>query len=209
MATTAILLTQLGISEAEVQAFVASSQAMHMVPAEKLSELLVAQLAHASKHRTFDCFAVTDMIRRLEGTKNWDARLERPKKFKYKPLRGLWKVHFFEARFIARNLINEWGLQYEESPKFDQLLDRVVQEEEASPSAAGWGGRLAHELVFKGMETRKNVTGEWLVYGQHAGRNYYLCVTVHSSSPAQDQVIYNNMVALCGEEFRFLFQKEA
>jgi hypothetical protein len=113
----------------------------------------------------------------------------KPRQFKGDALRGLWKVHFFDARFMVRNILNEWSMFSSKSDKFEKLCARVAAEEEEAPSRVGWQGRLAHEFVMEGYRQRaakQKVTGEWLNFGVHQQKNIYLSIC--TTPPAQREI---------------------
>ncbi|AXW63458.1 hypothetical protein CJO94_12065 [Ralstonia solanacearum] len=201
-----------GVSEEDVQAFVSSNVGLCGVDTSRLSKYLLVQLASARKHRTLNTFAVTDVIQYLEGVAPKRGNTEEPRQFKGEAFHGLWKVHFFDARFLAKNLHNEWGMFSEKSKKFDKLLARVSKEEELSPSQVGWEGRLAYEFVVEGYKSRaakQRITGEWLIFGVHQQRNFYLSLCTHTSSPEEDSGVYDALVKLCGDEFPDVFSRGA
>ncbi len=175
------LLDNLQIDSTDIADFLHDNPGLCGIDLARVSDLLVAQLASVHKHRMFDSFSVTDVMQELEGSGRgvpvkYDA-------FKHMPLRGLWKAHFFDARFLARNIIEHWGLRFENSSKFSNLCAQGADEEEAEPSAYGWQAKLAHRLTIDGMEQRakQGLTGEWIVFGKHNGSNYYLCIAKHTS----------------------------
>jgi hypothetical protein len=176
-----------------------------------ISNLLFAQLTSVSKHRTFNCFSVTDVIQNLEGVGRGSCvRGEEP--FKHLPLKGFWKAHFFDARFLLKNLVNHWGLGYESSPKFSELCARVAEEEDQNPTVHGWQGRLAHEVAIDGYEEKakkRNLTGEWLIFSKHENLSYYLCITRHSMTREGDEAIYALLNEFCEPEYPFLFSANA
>lgn len=63
------------------------------------------------------------------------------------------------------------------------LVDDVVQ--------GNWG-RLVKERAL---------TGEWIIYAQYEGKNYYLCLGWHSSG---DENLRKQIDAICCQEFDFL-----
>mgnify|MGYP001082916273 CR=1 FL=1 len=198
------------VSEDEVTHFRNNHVGFCRIDMNRLSQLLLIQLTSISKHRTYNSFSITDVIQELEGVgRGCKQRFEQ---FKYLPLKGLFKAHFFDARFMARNLINHWGLEFENSHKFNSLFSRVTEEEEKNPSRFGWQGRLAHEMTVGGYEERakKNKrTGEWIIFAKHNNLNYYLCISRHSKSKPEDQEIYDFLKLLCKNEYPFLLSGEA
>lgn len=106
------------------------------------------------------------------------------------------------------NIINHWGLDHENSPKFQALCARVANDEKASPSQFDWQGRLAHEFTIGAYRerTRKKgiagLTGEWLIFAKYNGLNYYLCISRHTSGKG-DQDVFEFLKLLCQHENLF------
>jgi len=205
------LIDSLDITEEDVEFFKDNNPGFCGFDSSRVSRLLVAQLASVSKHRIFNSFSVTDVIQQLEGIgRNGCAKHEEP--FRHLPLKGFRKAHFFDARFLMKNLINHWRLDSEESSKLGALCSRVASEEEKSPSTYGWQGRLAHEFTISGYEERakqKKLTGEWVIFSKYDDLNYYLCIAKHSISKEEDEKIYALIKAICAHEYPFLFNNAA
>lgn len=202
------LRDRLQITEEEVALFQDDNVGLCGVDCSRLSPLLLAQLASVRKHRSFNYFSVTDVIQNLEGLGREGSCVRGEEPFKHQPLKGFWKAHFFDARFLMRNLFNHWGLAYESSPKFGELYSRVAEEEEKDPTVHGWQGRLAHEFTMGGYEQRvkqKNLTGEWLIFAKYENLNYYLCFTQHSSTKDGDEAIFAMIKEYCENQYPFLF----
>ena len=204
------LLNSLEVSEEELVLFKDDNPGFCGVDTARVSHLLLAQLSSIRKYRVLNSFAVTDVIQKLEGVGR--AGLEvHEKAFKHLPLKGLWKAHFFDASFLMRNLVNEWGLEFVESKKFETLCASVSADEEHNPSPHGWQGRLTHQFTiggFKARAQRKKMTGEWIIFGRHEGKNHYLCVAKHSTSKESDEEIYAGIKYFCELEYPFLFTIE-
>lgn len=203
------ILSELDLTEEEVTYFREADVGLNGIDIQRVSWFLSAQLAFARKSKLFSSFAVTDVIQRLEG-RGRGTSVKPPQQFKHNPLKGFWKVHFFDARFIFRNLINEWGLEYETSSKFYELCKKVTDEEDESPSPFGWQGRLAHKFVIEGFEERARrhrITGEWLIFAESASEKYYLCIATHSDKKEDDKKIHDLIISTCGNEFPYLFNQ--
>lgn len=211
MNNIAMLLEAFEVSESEAQDFREHDIGLFGVDKGRVSSLLLVQLTSALKQRSFNTFSVTDVIRHLEGL--LPTRLATgPEQFKYSPLSHFWKAHFTDARFLLRNVYNELGIFSNKSNKLKSLCERVIDQEESEPSAVGWQGRLAHALTVDAYEARaarKEMTGEWIIYGKHEGRNYYLCIAKHSSTKEVGQEIYRAIRRFCENEFPFLFSNTA
>ena len=199
------------VTEAEVNQFREHHVGFCHVDMSRVSQFLIIQLASISKHRIYNSFSITDVIQELEGLgRGCEQRVEQ---FGHLPLKGLWKAHFHDASFIPRNLINYWGLEFENSSKSHALCSRVVNDEEKSPSKFAYQGRLAHELTIGAYQakTRKKglagLTGEWIIFAKHNGLNYYLCISRHTSKK-EDQDAFNFLKLLCEHEYPFLLSEE-
>lgn len=204
------IMTGFGISDDDIQAFTSSNAGLYGIDTSRLSRFLLAQLTSAWKHKALNTFAVTDVIQRLEGRSPFPSMTAKPRQFKGDALHGLWKVHFFDARFLIRNIYNEWSMFSSKSDKFEKLCARIVAEDEEAPSRVGWQGRLIHEFVMEGYRQRaakQKLTGEWLIFDVHEQKNIYLSICTHSNSPEQDREIYDALFALCGDEFPDVFTR--
>jgi len=203
------ILSEFDLTEEEVAYSREEHVGLNGIDIQRVSWFLSAQLAFVGKSKLFSSFAVTGVIQRLEG-RGRGTSVKAPEQFRHYPLKGFWKAHFFDARFTVRNLINEWGLEHENSPNFYELCNKVTMNEEECPSPLGWQGRLAHELVFGGFEARAKrhrITGEWLIFAEHAAEKYYLCIATHSGGREGDKKIYDLIVSTCGNEFPYLFKQ--
>jgi len=201
------LLNRFHISAEEVRDFRSNHAGFSGIDRRRVSSLLLAQLVAAGKHGQFDPFSVTDVIQALEDS---GRALEiRTDIFKHPPLEGLWKAHFFDARFILKNLINQWRLESERDHKFEELCMRIASEEDREPTPGGWQHRLSHELViggFKRRASKRKLTGEWIIYGKLNDNNIYLCLARHTKNKGEDATLYNSIVEHCASEFPLLFK---
>lgn len=200
---------RLGISEEDLTRFKDDHVGFCGVDTSRVSRLLLAQLLFIDNYRVLNSFSVTDVIQRLEGVGR-TAITVRDAPFKHPPLKGLWKAHFFDASFMMKNLINEWGVEFEESKKFGVLCARVAADEERNPSRCGWQGRLADEFTIAGFDARarrRKMTGEWVIFGKHKEKNHYLCIANHSKSNKDDKQLHTVVKYFCECEFPFLFKR--
>jgi hypothetical protein len=116
--------------------------------------------------------------------------------FKHPPLKGLWHKHFFGARFLVHNLLNglgKNGLRAMVEKVMDQAISPVITREMIE--------ELAYRVTHEPLEARDaagKLTGEWIVYVKHAGKNYYLCINGHDTP---DQVIYDRIIEHAAKDF--------
>lgn len=201
------LLNAFEITKEDVCYFKENNIGLHRIDSSRVSLLLLCQLTNFQKKRTFNTFSITDVIQGLEGVGLGHCS-KKADQFKHAPLKGFWKAHFSDARFLQQNIDNHWGLNYENSPNFLKLCKNIVEEETLSPSPHGWQGRFAHHLVITAYEeraSRKKLTGEWLIFKTWQGNNYYLAVAKHSTTKELDVELHNTLTHYCSNEFPFLF----
>jgi len=199
-----------GVTEEEVAHFKNNHSGFCRLDMNRVSKFLLIQLTSINKHRTYNSSSITDAIQELEGVGR--GCKQRIGQFKHLPLKGLFKVHYHDAKFIGENLINHWGLESEGNPKLSSLYYRVAEEEGKTPSKFGWQGRLAHEMTVGGYEERamKNkLTGEWIIFAKHNNQNYYLCISRHAKSKSEDREIYDFIKLFCKHEYPFLLSGDA
>lgn len=146
---------------------------------------------------------VLDEIRVLEGALSRGTQTKPASQFRRSPLKGLWHKHYFSARFMAHNMLNQLGR--------DGISSAVNEICDASKSPAlteEMVKELAHRVTIEQYEKRaqKNeLTGEWIVFAKHEGENFYLCLATHSTD---DNEIYSAIQKVCWPQFPFL-AKEA
>jgi len=106
------------------------------------------------------------------------------------PLKGLWHKHWFQASFLATNLLNE-------TEKHGEMLIRKHLNAEFGRDR--WNGeliteklvgKLVHAMVDGALSHRSGsvarkqsrLTGEWIVFAKANGRNIYLTLAGHDES---------------------------
>jgi hypothetical protein len=202
------LASTLDVSEEEVNSLLGSHCGLGVLDKSRISNVLITQLAYYQKHRVFNSFSVTDVIQQLENVSPKNGAIKAEGSFNHLPLKGFMKAHFFDARFVLRNLINQSELASKKSKKFSNICSKVMQDEELNPSHHGWQGRLAHEITVVALEERasqNNITGEWIIFAKHNELNYYLCIAKHSATKEEDQLIFSFLASYCIKEYPFLF----
>jgi hypothetical protein len=139
-----------------------------------------------------DVHAVLDQIALMENAPLTRAVTTKPAQPLRGDLKGLWHKHWFQASFIATNLLNEMDKNGE------MLLRKFLN---AKFGRQGWQGQtitesLAGELAHvssdgalshrAGHDRQKSsrLTGEWIVYAKAARRNIYLALAGHTETDA-------------------------
>jgi len=141
-------------------------------------------------------------IHALEG-KGPLVGTKRAAQFKHPPLKGFWKKHYLMDGLgsVAKNLQLGFGP--------DRRRLRKAIEENYNLKTA----HLPPEVVSKNIASavvdlyadrsqRQRLTGEWIIYGEHRGQNFYLCLARHDEA---DSNIFERIKRGCSSEFPFLF----
>jgi hypothetical protein len=142
-------------------------------------------------------------IEALEGIGR-PSSLKPPSQFNRPPLKGLWHKHYLEdgLRSTAINALK--GLRRHGSPLFRQCMQEAQEAGEVryvtQEDVAAIADDIAHGNIER-MASAAELTGEWIVYAQHDGANYYLCLGRHDSG---DDYLRNQIDAICCQEFPFL-----
>ncbi|WP_221899383.1 hypothetical protein [Xanthomonas sp. GW] len=176
---------------------------LESVVAGRYSFLLLLELFGATQSEMLNPAKVVSQIRVLEGVEA--ARgLKAATPFKHPPLQGLWHQHYLEDGLpsMARNIqkgIGKFGL-----PWFKQkIADAKASGEERYVTEADVV-QIAHDAVVSNWERLINneaLTGEWLIFAKHEGKNYYLSLGKHNSG---DDLLRSQINAVCLQEFPFL-----
>ena len=124
-----------------------------------------------------------------------DTGTKPPTLFNFPPLKGLWHKHFFSAHFLVNNLLLALGKNGLEKLAKDEIGKKGAQITDEILNALA--RRVANEPVDKRANDGK-LTGEWIVFAKHQGKNYYLCLNTHD---AGDQAIYNRIMEHCAKDF--------
>jgi hypothetical protein len=169
---------------------------------DRYSTLLVLHLFGGFASQALNPAKVMHEIKALEGTGN-SSIMKPPIPFK-PPLKGLLHKHYLPVGRTAmvRNLLN--GLRKDGLPWFEQRV------REAQTEGVEWFvtpediNAITHDAVTGNWTRRagaREMTGEWVVYAQHEGANYYLCLGEHKEDKRH---LRAQIEAVCFPEFPFL-----
>ncbi|UGA39274.1 hypothetical protein JOS77_06820 [Chromobacterium haemolyticum] len=134
-------------------------------------------------------------------TASGESRTKPATKFNGPFLKGLFHKHHMEDGLpsLSQNLLN--ALKTYGLPDFERLS--IEAEKEGRVVSLDDINAIVNEAVLINYQRRANdqqLTGEWIIFAQHKGENYYLCLGKHG----QDEKIRSEIDALCVLEFPFL-----
>lgn len=158
---------------------------------KRFSDTLVEQLAIHIETRTLNVFSIYDVVALLEGKPNRAYPTKKEDKFKYPPLKGLWKKHVFQASYMLKNLLlcrdtDPVKLSISTTGDINENIDFAIAD------------YLVNQSFYK-RASKSALTGEWLVFAKHNEKNYYLTLGEHG----HDDIVRLN-VDKCVDEFPFL-----
>jgi hypothetical protein len=138
-----------------------------------------------------DVHAVLDQIGMLEKAPfTRSAPTKAAEAFTAGPLKGLWHKHWFQASFLATNLLNE-------TEKHGEMLIRKHLNAEfgrdqwiGATMTDKLAGGIAHAMVNGARSHRSGnigrkqsrLTGEWIVFAKTSRRNIYLTLAAHDET---------------------------
>jgi hypothetical protein len=124
-------------------------------------------------------------------------------------LAGLKHVHHNSSTFIAQNLCNHWKSKVGDKNEMEfqnELLGKIFTQLDPELSSEAASKRALTVLLTQLLTESKfrkpqKQTGEWIVYGQKDGINYYLCLATHNEAEDfTDKIIYDRLTP-CFIEF--------
>jgi len=110
------------------------------------------------------------------------------------------------ANAVARTVGERWGLGNSGNRDLSKMIEEVAVECGDQPDL--WPKRLAHQLVLGGLYDRaaaRRMTGDWIIFAKHEGRNYYLGLGTHDEARRDPDTLYQGLRHGSEWEFPFLF----
>ena len=144
--------------------------------------------------------AIIDEIKHLEGA-GPSLQTKGASQFTGAKLKGLWHKHFMPANLsiLGHNLSNQLG-----KSGVDRIINEVFDPSRGATITTEMINELTHKIVTESLEKRADagkLTGEWIIFAEESGLNYYLCTANHDSG---DEHIASRIQSVCVHEFPFL-----
>ena len=166
---------------------------------DRFSLFLTAQMRHGLVTNRVHPEKVMAEIFFLEGK---DSTSTGPaKQFTSGPLKGFWKKHWFQPSFMGENLRNHMGLDSKPPRRLEAIYRSSLKQFRDPHSQSAAIAKKAVEYTFKG----RKLTGEWIIFQKHEGKNYYLALGFHLEDRQQT---LERIRLWCSKEFPFLFEAE-
>ena len=193
------------LSREKLIAWAEATVAFYGIDLDRISTVFLAQAFAVQSNGIFSAFDLTHPIKVLEGLTLADGTGPE-EAFNRNTLRGLYKKHFSSPRFLAKNLANF------ANSKQGRKHVRKIWDEAAQASGTGiidelFTKYLAHHMIIDPIEIKSQsnrMTGEWVVFHKHDGKNYYLTLAAHDEG---DQNIHDRIVlAFEFDQFPFSYR---
>ena len=153
-----------------------------------------------------DYHPILDELNFLEGLAP-ATRTKPPGKFLRGAINFLFHKHYSSPRHIPRNLLDQLDFRSNDEngqDYFETTIAKIAEEHGENPEA--WPGALAHALTIGGYQdhVRRGLTGEWIIFGKHKGRNYYLGLASHKEGRNPERLL-KALKQNCEAEYPFIF----
>lgn len=169
----------------------------------RISSIFILQTLKLGFSKIINTHQMLQQVKYLEGLYPASS-MKRPERFKNAPLKGLYKAHFMDARFLLRNLGAHFGLDHDGNRKLDTLIKRAFAKNTSGYVDDDFIKYIAHHFTVAAFQERsasRNNTGEWVVFQKYQNKNYYLTLASHDEA---DELIYKRVLDAYDMDFSFL-----
>ncbi|MDR0439770.1 MAG: hypothetical protein LBI59_02120 [Candidatus Accumulibacter sp.] len=138
-------------------------------------------------------------LKALEGQSNKAPPTKPASQFTKEPLKGLWRKHFFDPRFMPHDILAQMS-----DKKRAEVAVRILDPAKSPTCTEGMIRELAEAVTLAPLQDRwrqGKLTGEWIVFTKHQGQNYYLTLATHTT---EDQQTFNEIKSMTYKLFSFL-----
>jgi hypothetical protein len=167
---------------------------------ERVCWLLLVDISFNFGVNGINLFSISDQIRYLESESNSGNHMKRATQFTRPPLHPLWHQHYFSAYFLPKNLREE----FKRGKKGQKIIEKIFDPNKSEFVTEEMINEFVHQATLGLFEQRareSRTTGEWLIFAEHKGLKYYLCMATHTMD---DQQIYERLKIICRMQFPFL-----
>ena len=146
----------------------------HIAPG-RISLLFLLSVFGAYKAGRIDPAQVARELEALE--KGETTGLKPPIQNRHPPLKGLWHKHYMQPGMASLAMNIQHGLKQFGIPYLQQKVREAQQAGEERYFTIEDVAPLANDAVhgdWRRLREMDRLTGEWIVFARHEGRNYYL-----------------------------------
>jgi len=171
---------------------------LHDVAEGRYAWLFALEVMMTEKQYGIDSFQIVAEIKAMEEGKT-GFHTKAPSLLTRERLRGLWHKHYFAPRFLPQNILSELPKK-----KMLRLAEEVFDWRKWDVVTEEMVNEFSHRVAIESFEERggdKRLTGEWIVFAKHNGKNYYLCLSTHT---AGDETVAQQIRDVCCPQFPFI-----
>ena len=187
---------------AEFEAILQATGLEQIAPG-RISLLFLLSVFGAYKAGRIDPAQVAREIEALE--KGETTGLKPPIQNRHPPLKGLWHKHYMQPGMASLAMNIQHGLKQFGIPYLQQKVREAQQAGEERYFTIEDVVPLANDAVhgnWRRLREMERLTGEWIVFARHEGRNYYLTLATHDKTTHEHE--RQQIENICYREFPFL-----
>ena len=199
-------MESVSLSRVDLENFTKSDIGFHGLDISRISSIFIVQVMQMQGNRVINTHQMLDEVKFLEGLGK-QPRTKKAEEFKRLPLKGLKKTHFTNANFIVKNMGSHFGLERGGNKMLDRLIKKAFDQNTSGYVDDDFANFIAHKLTIGMLEERAanhRITGEWIVFQEYEGKNYYLTLGAHNEG---DDNIYKRVCDSYELDFPFLQQE--
>ena len=177
----------------------------HKPYVSRISKYLFDMLTHSDGGTFRGVLEELDNIEQIPTGR--PSRTKSATSFRGPVLGGLSKFHYTTTGYMGQNILLHWNSKdnRKERAKLNELFDLTASSCESLDEAWKVAGKIAKQVVdgYGDRGDAQKLTGEWVIFREWEGQNYYLSLGNHSE--LQDtQALYDRVRRGC-PEFPFCF----
>ena len=191
------------LSREDLENFARNDIGFYGLDISRISSIFITQVIQLQTNRTINTHQMLDEVKYLEGIKKLSST-KKEESFKRPPLKGLMKKHFTDASFILKNLGAHFGYKHGGNKRLDDLVHEAFSINKSGYVDDEFISYLAYNCTIGAFQERasnRNISGEWIVFQVHNGKNYYLTLAAHDEG---DENIFKRVRDAYDFDFAFL-----
>lgn len=148
------------------------------------------------------------IVREIELLESGElGQFKQPIQNRHPPLKGLWHKHYMQDGLASLVMNVEKGLRRYGMPFFEQKIQEAKDASELRYLSPEDVPELVDDIIRgnrQRLSEQQALSGEWIIFAKHEGRNYYLTIATHDSTT--HQLVREQIDHVCCKEFPFLAQ---
>ena len=174
-------MNTISLSRKELENFAKNNLEFFGLDISRISSIFIAQVMQLQRNRIINTHQMLDEVKYLEGIKKVSST-KKAELFKKPLLKGLMKKHFTDASFILKNLGAHFGYEHGGNKRLENLIQEAFTRNKSGYVDDEFINYIAHNSSIGAIQERaskKNISGEWIIFQQYDGKNYYLTLAAH------------------------------